>query len=250
MTREILITGGASGIGLGIAEAVADAGWTVHLGDRDPRTPEVGASLGGTGTVLDVRNTAAVDAWTNLHRRADALVTSAGICAGDYLIDGTDEQWDTIMDINLMGTIRALRAWARNRRELGGGGSAVLISSNNAFWPARSVAQYCASKAAIVMVGKVAASELGETGTRVNIVAPGETETPMTAEAHRDFPDDVAETLRRTPLGRVGQPSDIGRAVRLLLSDDAGWVTGQLISVDGGISLRGESDLTVVHQEG
>lgn len=245
----ILITGGASGIGLGVAEAAVKAGWTVHLGDRNPGTPEIGKGLGGTGTVLDVRDTGAIDSWVNTHREAEALVTSAGVCAGDYLLDSTDEQWETVMDINLMGTVRALRAWARNRRALGGGGAAVLISSNNAFWPARSVAQYCASKAAIVMLGKVAASELGDIGTRVNIIAPGETETPMTVASHRDSPDDVAEILRRTPLGRVGEPRDIGRAVCLLLSSDAGWVTGQLISVDGGISLRGEPDLTVVHQD-
>ncbi|MDX3006561.1 SDR family NAD(P)-dependent oxidoreductase [Kribbella solani] len=249
-TRLALITGGASGIGLACAEALVANGWNVSIADRDPRVGAVAAGLGGRGHVLDVRDTAAVEAWVNEHPDAFGLVTSAGICAGEYLVDSTDEMWNTIMDINLMGTVRALRAFARNRTAAGDGGVATLIASNNAFWPARSIAQYCASKAAIVMLGKVAASELGQTGVRVNIVAPGETETPMTAEALKEHPHDLAEIERRTPFGRVGQPGDIGNAVRALMSDDCSWITGQLVSVDGGISLRGESDLNPVHQEG
>ncbi|MBN6054906.1 SDR family oxidoreductase, partial [Nonomuraea sp. RK-328] len=246
---SVLITGGASGIGRAAAELLAQHGWVVDLADRDPAVVELGKSLGGAGTQLDVTDTAAVDAWVNSRPDAAALVTSAGICAGEYLVDSTDEQWDSIMNINFMGTVRALRAFARNRVAQGGGGAAVLIASNNAFWPARSISQYCASKAAILMLGKVAASELGEHGIRVNILAPGETETPMTAEALKECPEDLAEIERRTPLGRVGQAVDVGAAVRLLLSEDASWITGQLISADGGISLRGESDMNPVHQE-
>jgi NAD(P)-dependent dehydrogenase (short-subunit alcohol dehydrogenase family) len=249
-TKLVLITGGASGIGLACAEALVAQGWRVSLADRDPRVEEVAADLGGRGHVVDVRDTTAVDGWVNEYPDAFGLVTSAGICAGEYLIESTDEMWDTIMDINFMGTMRALRAFARNCAKSGCGGVATLIASNNAFWAARSIPQYCASKAAIVMLGKVAASELGEVGVRVNIVAPGETETPMTADALKEHPYDLAEIERRTPFGRVGQAGDIGTAVRALMSDDSAWITGQLISVDGGISLRGESDMNPVHQDG
>ncbi len=246
--RVVLMTGGASGIGLAAAEALAAEGWTVALADRDERVAAEAARLGGTGTRLDVRDTAAVDAWVAAHPDAEALVTSAGICAGQPLVESTDETWAAIMDINFMGTVRALRAFARVRLAAGGGGAAVLIASNNAFWPARAIAQYCASKAAVLMLGQVAASELGEHGVRVNILAPGQTETPMTAQALRDSPEDLAEIVRRTPLGRIGQAEDVGRAVRLLLSPDAAWITGQLVCADGGISLRGEADANPVNQ--
>jgi 3-oxoacyl-[acyl-carrier protein] reductase len=244
-----LVTGAASGIGRAAAEALVAGGWKVALADRDPGIEQVAAELGGVGTVVDVRDTAAVDAWVNSQSHAVALINSAGICAGEYLIDSSDEDWETVMDINLMGSVRVLRAFARNRVAAGGGGSAILIASNNAFWPCRSISQYCASKAAVSMLGKTAASELGEHNIRVNIVAPGETDTPMTHEALEDA-DEMREIVRRTPLGRIGYASDIGAAVRMLLSADAFWITGQLISVDGGISLRGESDLNPVHQEG
>ncbi|SEP61099.1 2,3-dihydro-2,3-dihydroxybenzoate dehydrogenase [Mycobacterium sp. 88mf] len=250
MTGQLaLITGAASGIGRAAAEALAQAGWRLALADRDAAVEQVAAQVGGVGTVVDVRDTAAVDAWVNAHPDAVALVNSAGICAGEYLVDSSDEDWNTVLDINLMGSVRALRAFARNRIAAGGGGSAILIASNNAFWPCRSISQYCASKAAVTMLGKTAASELGEHDIRVNIVAPGETDTPMTHEALQDA-DEMREIVRRTPLGRIGHASDIGSAVRMLLSTDAAWITGQLISVDGGISLRGESDLNPVHQEG
>jgi 3-oxoacyl-[acyl-carrier protein] reductase len=244
-----LITGAASGIGRAAAEALVEGGWQVALADRDPAVEQIAAKLGGVGTVVDVRDTEAVDAWVNSQPEATALVNSAGICAGEYLIDSSDDDWTTVMDINLMGSVRSLRAFARNRVAAGGGGSAILIASNNAFWPCRSISQYCASKAAVLMLGKTAASELGEHNIRVNVVAPGETDTPMTHEALEDA-DEMREIVRRTPLGRIGYASDIGAAVRMLLSADAAWITGQLISVDGGISLRGESDLNPVHQEG
>jgi 3-oxoacyl-[acyl-carrier protein] reductase len=245
----VLVTGAASGIGLAAAKALVEGGWSVALADRDAAVQRIASEMGGVGTVVDVRDTSAVDAWVNSHPQATALVNSAGICAGEYLVDSTDEDWETVMDINLMGSVRVLRAFARNRVAAGGGGSAILIASNNAFWPCRSISQYCASKAAVTMLGKTAASELGEHDIRVNIVAPGETDTPMTHEALEDE-DEMREIVRRTPLGRIGYPSDIGAAVRMLLSNDAAWITGQLISVDGGISLRGESDLNPVHQEG
>lgn len=245
MTRTILVTGAASGIGEAIARQLSAGGDSVVLADRDPRVMQVADELGGLGTELDVRDTAAVDAWVNSAPHAHALVTSAGVCSGSRLIDSSDEDWDTILDINLMGTMRCLRAFGRNRVAAGGGGAAVLIASNNAFWPARGLGQYCASKAGVLMLGRVAASELGEHGVRVNIVAPGETDTPMTHEVLQGG-NEAEEIIRRTPLGRLGRPDDIGTAVRALLSEDSAWITGQLISVDGGISLRGESDITNV----
>ncbi|MFD1250305.1 SDR family NAD(P)-dependent oxidoreductase [Nocardioides ginsengisoli] len=243
-----LVTGAASGIGEGIAASLVRDGWTVRIADLSDRVKEVADRLGVQGTQLDVRDDRAVAAWVNESPDATALVTSAGICAGEALVDSTDEDWQSVLDINFMGTVRALRAFSRNRIAAGGGGAAVLIASNNAFWPARTIGPYCASKAAVLMLGRTSASELGEHQIRVNVVAPGETDTPMTHEALQD-PAELNEIVRRTPLGRIGHPEDIADAVALLLQPGARWITGQLISVDGGISLRGESDLNPVHQD-
>lgn len=242
-----LVTGGASGIGAGIVRALVEAGWDLRVADAQPGTAKAATSLGAVGHVVDVRDDEAITAWVNRYPEATALVTSAGVCAGQSLLQSTDADWHSVLDVNLMGSVRALRAFARNRVAAGGGGAVVLIGSNNAFWPARTLGPYCASKAAVMMLGRVAASELGEHQIRVNVVAPGETDTPMTRAALAD-PGELAEISRRTPLGRVGTPADIGSAVALLLDPGAAWITGQLISVDGGISLRGESDLNPVHQ--
>lgn len=244
-TSVALVSGAASGIGAATAEVLAEAGWTVALADRDPAVAAVAARLGGRATVLDVTDVAAVDAWVASEPDATALVNSAGICGGEPIVAGDDAEWQKTLDVNLMGSLRLLRAFARQRIAAGGGGSAVLVASNNAFWPCRSLAAYCASKAGVLMLGRTAASELGEHGIRVNVLAPGETETPMTLEALGE-PGERDEIIRRTPLGRLGLPRDVATAARLLVSDDASWITGQLISADGGISLRGESDLNPV----
>lgn len=243
--RTALVTGAAGGIGKAVAEALAEAGWDVAIADRDAGVLEVAAALGGRGTVLDVTDAAAVDAWVGGEPGAYGLVNAAGICTGEALVDGDDAEWQRVLDVNLMGSVRVLRAFARNRVAAGGGGAAVLVASNNAFWPCRQLGAYCASKAGVLMLGRCAASELGEHGVRVNVLAPGETETPMTIEALEE-PGEREEIVARTPLGRVGLPRDVATAARLLLSDDAAWITGQLISADGGISLRGESDLNPV----
>lgn len=240
-----LVTGAAGGIGKGVAEVLVEAGWSVAIADRDPEVLAVAEQLGGRGTVLDVTDQDAVDAWANGEPDAIGLVNSAGVCKGEALVVGTDAEWQEILDINLMGSVRVLRAFARNRLAAGGGGSAVLVASNNAFWPCRQMAAYCASKAGVLMLGRCVASELGEHDIRVNVLAPGETETPMTLEA-LDIPGERETIIERTPMGRLGLPRDIGLAARMLLSDDASWITGQLISADGGISLRGESDLNPV----
>ncbi|MGW9438067.1 SDR family NAD(P)-dependent oxidoreductase [Streptomyces sp. NPDC055607] len=246
--RVALVTGGASGIGEAIATSLVRDGWSVRIADLSPRVKDVADRIGAVGTQVDVRDTDAVTAWVDSAPKATALVTSAGICSGEALVDSTDDDWQSVLDINFMGTVRALRAFGRNRIRAGGGGSAVLIASNNAFWPARTIGPYCSSKAAVLMLGRVSASELGEHQIRVNVVAPGETDTPMTNEALQD-PLELGEIVRRTPLGRIGRPDDVADAVALLVQPGARWITGQLISVDGGISLRGESDLNPVHQD-
>jgi NAD(P)-dependent dehydrogenase (short-subunit alcohol dehydrogenase family) len=207
---------------------------------------DVARELSGRGTIVDVTSTDDVDRWVDGEPEAYALVTAAGICRGRLLPDSGDDEWHELLNTNLLGSMRVLRAFARLRVAAGGGGVALLIASNNAFWPGRSLSAYCASKAGVVMLGRCAATELGVHGIRVNILAPGETETPMiqpVLERDRFLRDEI---IRRTPLGRVGLPRDVANAARSLLLDDAAWVTGQLLSADGGVTLRGEPDATPI----
>ena len=240
--RTVLITGAASGIGRATAEALAEDGWFVAAADQDDSVVTIGDRLGGSGTVVDVTSKADVDTWVANAPLADALVTAAGRFGQRLLVDSVDGEWEELLAVNLLGSMRALRAWARTRIAAGGGGAAVLVASNNAFWPGRGLSAYCASKAGVLLLGRCAASELGEYDIRVNVLAPGVTDTPMIAESFARHPSLKRDSIDRTPLRRLGSPVDVARAVRMLLSDDASWITGQLLSADGGVTLRGEPD--------
>jgi 3-oxoacyl-[acyl-carrier protein] reductase len=240
--RLALVTGAGSGIGEAIAAALAEEGWSLSLSDRSDSVLGVAERLGARGRIVDVCDASAVDAWIAGEPAAYALVSCAGVLVGGSLVEADDSAWRAAIDVNLIGSVRVLRAFARLRIDRGGQGAALLVASNNAFWPARNAGPYCVSKAGVWMLAKCAASELGQHGIRVNVLAPGETETPLTAKA-LEMPGVLEEIVRRTPLRRIGQPADIARVARLLLSDDGSWITGQLISADGGISLRGETDV-------
>jgi NAD(P)-dependent dehydrogenase (short-subunit alcohol dehydrogenase family) len=241
--RTVLITGAASGIGRATAEALAEDGWFVAAADQDDRVVTIAERLGGQGTVVDVANTADIDSWVANAPLADALVTAAGRLRVQPLVDSADGEWEDLLAVNLLGSMRALRAWARTRIAAGGGGAAVLVASNNAFWPGRGLSAYCASKAGVLLLGRCAASELGEYDMRVNVLAPGVTDTPMIAHNLARQPSLRGDIEDRTPLRRLGSPRDVALAVRVLLSDDASWITGQLLSADGGVTLRGEPDV-------
>jgi NAD(P)-dependent dehydrogenase (short-subunit alcohol dehydrogenase family) len=241
--RTVLVTGAASGIGRAAAEALAEDGWFVVAADQDERVVTIADRLGGRGTVVDVANTGEIDSWVANAPLADALVTAAGRFGARSLVDSADREWEDLLAVNLLGSMKALRAWARTRIAAGGGGAAVLIASNNAFWPGRGLSAYCASKAGVLLLGRCAASELGEYDIRVNVLAPGVTDTPMIAQNLARQPSLTGHIVDRTPLGRLGSARDVALAVRVLLSDDASWITGQLLSADGGVTLRGEPDV-------
>ena len=145
------------------------------------------------------------------------------------------------LDVNLTGVFRAMHFEARAMRKAGGG-AIVNVSSIAGTLTHRWMAAYCASKAGVNMLTRCAADDLGEHGIRVNAVMPGIVDTelagPLTADASA-----VEEYLRLMPISRVGQPDDVGRLAAFLLSDDADWITGQCIGVDGGHTVRKGPDL-------
>jgi NAD(P)-dependent dehydrogenase (short-subunit alcohol dehydrogenase family) len=164
------------------------------------------------------------------HGRLDLVVCSAGICRDAVLWKMNDAEWRDVIDVNLTGPANILRATAAQFRAQKRG-RVVLVSSINGQRGKFGQANYAAAKAGLVGLARTAARELGSSGVTVNVVAPGFTETPMTAGLTAEMKEGA---LAQTPLGRLGKPEDVAGAVMFFLGSDAAHVTGQLLAVDGG----------------
>lgn len=163
--------------------------------------------------------------------KLDILVNCAGITRDGVLWKLSDEDWCRVLDVNLTGSFRLLRTVAPVMRERGGG-SIVLLASVNGLRGKFGQANYSASKAGVIALAKTAALELAAFNIRVNAVAPGMVETPMT----RDLPESVLEEARRqTPLGRLGEPAEVADAIAFLCSPLSRYVSGDVLRVDGGM---------------
>lgn len=241
-----LVTGGAQGIGLGIATKLAELGARVVLLDvNGPKVREAAAALnaeagerclaveGSVASADDVD--AALDAAEGAWGTTQLLVNNAGIARLALITECTEEQWDATFDVHVKGTFLCTRAFARRVGEAGLPGAVVNLSSVNHEAATEGAADYCAAKAAIGQFTRVAALELAPSGVRVNAVAPGGTLTPM-AEAHAAMRE---EFVARTPLGRFGEVADIADVAAFLLSEEARWITGVTLPVDGGLHMRG-----------
>jgi 3-oxoacyl-[acyl-carrier protein] reductase len=240
-----LITGSDRGIGKGIALTLAQAGYRVAVNyletpeHADETVAAIGASGGEAFAVQgDVRSAASVARMfaTVIDRvgRLDVHVNNAGIQTWKPLLDVTEEEWDLVIATNLKGCFLCTQAAARHMKDHGGGAIINIGSGcNKVAFP--DLVAYTASKGGIEMFTKVAAVELGPYRIRVNCVAPGAVEVERTK---LEDPDYAGTWGRITPLGRVGQPVDIGRVVTFLAGPEAEFVTGQTIWVDGGMYAR------------
>jgi 3-oxoacyl-[acyl-carrier protein] reductase len=236
-----LVTGAGRGIGAAIARALAAEGAIVYAGDIDPVTVKdsvrIIAETGGDAipVELDVASEesvrAAVAEMVGAHGRVDILVNNAGISRPAMLHKMTDEQWQTVLDVNLTGLFRTIRAVSASMIEHGG----AIVNVSSLAGRRGSIGQinYAAAKAGVLGLTTSAALELARYGVRVNAVAPGVVETDMTRTLLTDerFRD---KYVRDIPLGRIGKPDDIADAVLYLVSPRAGFITGQVLSVDGG----------------
>jgi NAD(P)-dependent dehydrogenase (short-subunit alcohol dehydrogenase family) len=252
--RVVFVTAGATGIGLGCARAVVEAGGRVMICARRADTLEQAArGLGDRAAwvTCDVTDDASVDAAiAAIVERFGALhgaVNSAGTGTVGPITDTSTAEFQRVIDTNLTGSFRCLRAEARAMQATGGG-SIVNVSSIAGALTHPWMGAYCASKAGLDMLTRCAADELGEHGIRVNSVLPGLVRTPMAA-ALSEIPESREEYLSLMPISRIGEPDDVGRLVAFLLSDAAGWITGQLIGVDGGHTLRKGPDLVDVFRQ-
>ena len=245
MSRVAVVTGGASGIGLGVARSFVADGHRVAVLDRDGGGAEAAAGQlvdeGGKAIAVevDVADRASVDAAFARVRDelgpVEILVTSAGIESFDRLLDITAETWDRIIAVNLTGTFVCAQA-AVPDMVAAGWGRIVTISSSSAQSGAANMAHYAASKGGVISLTRSLASELARSGITANTIPPSLVDTPMArkAEAAGDFPGvDVVGPM--VPVGRAGTPDDIAAACSFLCSDRAGYITGQVIGVNGGM---------------
>jgi len=227
-----IVTGGASGIGSVAADRLRNAGHDVITWD-----------LRGGDIACDISDPDAVSAALEQTLASvgvpDRLVACAGVGASGTLIAQDPGDWKRVIDVNLTGTWLTMRAVAQAMIDNGGGGSIVAVSSISGTVADRDMGAYCVSKAGVDMLIRVAASEWGPHGIRVNAVGPGVTRTPMLAQAEQ-LPGWVEGLGQRTALGRVGEADDVAEAIVAVL--EMGWVTGQTVLADGGLSLHSPID--------
>jgi NAD(P)-dependent dehydrogenase (short-subunit alcohol dehydrogenase family) len=245
VSRVAVVTGGASGIGLGVARKFVEDGHRVAVLDRDGAGAEAAAAelqaRGGKAVAVevDVADRASVDAAFTRTRAdlgpVEILVTSAGIEAFEALADITPDSWDRIIAVNLTGTFTCVQAAVPDMLAARWG-RIVTISSSSAQSGAPNMAHYTASKGGVIALTKSLAVEFARQGITANTIPPSLVDTPMArqAEAAGDFPGvDVIAPM--VPLGRAGTPADIAAACSFLCSDGGGYITGQVIGVNGGM---------------
>jgi 3-oxoacyl-[acyl-carrier protein] reductase len=239
--HSVLVTGAGAGIGLGIAQAFHGAGARVALGDlQEPGLARAADKLGRSERVLthavDVRDAKSVDAFVQAAERAigplTVAVANAGVYPNSPVLDMTVEEWDRVIETNMRGVFLTCQAAARRMVAQGTPGKLITISSGAYNSGRKGAAHYCASKAGVVMFTKVLAMELGQHRINVNCIAPG----LVTVDRNlNEVSDEYVKTLVATiPWGRPGSPEDIARAALFLASPFAEFITGEVLSVDGG----------------
>ncbi|HEY4571036.1 MAG TPA: 3-oxoacyl-[acyl-carrier-protein] reductase [Kribbella sp.] len=232
MSRSVLVTGGSRGIGLAIATAFQEAGDQVAVTYNTSPPPE-----GFLGVKCDITDQEQVDAAFDTiageHGPVEVLVANAGITRDTLLLRMSDDDWDAVLQTNLTGSFRVARRAAKGMLRLRKG-RIVFISSVVGMLGSPGQVNYAASKSGLIGMARSIARELGSRGITANVVAPGFVETDMTAV----LPEETQKQyLSQIPLGRFGLTEEIANAVRWLASAEAGYITGAVIPVDGGIGM-------------
>jgi NAD(P)-dependent dehydrogenase (short-subunit alcohol dehydrogenase family) len=243
-SKVAVVSGGAAGIGRGVALALADAGWDVavsflHDSDANDTLSEQIARRGRRfwGCRCDVGLSEDVDEFYSgflreFHRAPDLLVNNAGVQTWSSLVDLPEARWDQVLRTNLKGAFLNLQKVAKLLIAEGRRGAIINIGSGCNKVPFPNLVDYSASKGGIEMLTKVAAIELGQYGITVNCVAPGAIEIERT---RAETPDYAQTWSRATPIGRVGRPEDVAHAVLFFADEKSDFITGQTLWVDGGM---------------
>lgn len=233
-----MVTGAQRGIGYGISEVLAARGYAVILCDLDPELLATAqqAIRNSSAQVLDVTDYGAVEATVETIEQTvgpiAVLVNNAGINRDHMLHKMTEGEWDAVLDVNLKGQFNCLRHVIPYMRERQAG---RIINISSASWQGNiGQANYAAAKAGVIGLTKTTARELARLNITVNAICPGFIDTPMT---QRMASTTFEAMMAKIPMGRIGTPEDVGRVVAFLTSDDAAYVTGEVINVGGGMVL-------------
>jgi len=236
-----LVTGAGRGIGRAIAERLAAEGAKVAVLDVDEATARATAeAIGGVGIRTDVTDGASVRAAVAESERrlgpTTILVNNAGWDKAEPFVKTSEETWDKVLAINLKGPIRMTRAvldgMIERRR-----GRIVTVSSDAGRVGSSGEAVYSAAKAGVIGFSKTLARELARHSINVNVVCPGPTNTQLLRDVAPENPKLIEALKRAVPFGRIGEPHEVAAAVAFLASDDAGFITGQTLSVSGGLTM-------------
>jgi NAD(P)-dependent dehydrogenase (short-subunit alcohol dehydrogenase family) len=232
--RVVVVVGAASGIGEATVRVLADDHTVVVAADL-----VAGDGIRGVDVTDEESVAALFEAVLEQHGAFHGVVNCAGVSTLAAITEHDAAEFRRVLDVCLTGAFLVVKHAGRRVSE---GGSLVSLTSLNARQPGTGLAAYCAAKAGLVSLTEVAALELAPRKVRVNAVAPGLVVTPLTAPA-MDIPGIRESYLDNTPLGRSGEPEEIGAVIRFLLSDDAAWITGETMDVNGGAHLQRYPDL-------
>ena len=236
-----IVTGAGQGIGRGIAEKLAAEGATVAVTDiNDATAKETAQAVGGVGIACDVTSREDVAAMVaqvqQQFGRIDVLVNNAGWDKVGTFVDSDPADWDRIIAINLYGVLHTCKAVLPIMAGQGGG-TVVNLASDAGRVGSSGEAVYAAAKGGIIAFTKTVAREMARSGINANAVCPGPTDTPLFASIGGDNPKLREALIRAIPMRRLAQPTDLANVVAFLASDEAAYVTGQTVSVSGGLTM-------------
>jgi NAD(P)-dependent dehydrogenase (short-subunit alcohol dehydrogenase family) len=231
--KNVVVTGGANGIGLAISRSIAGAGGSVWIFDLESENPtEAARSLGAQACIADVTDRPSLERAFDQAGVIDVVVVNAGIGPVASLAETTADLWNRVLDVNLSGAFHTVQI-AAERMKRSRKGSIVLTASTNSFDGEADLVAYNASKAGLLGILHTAANELGPYGIRINAVCPGLIRTRLTASSFSN-PSVISDYFKHIALGRGGEPEEVAQAVMFLASDAASYITGTTLVVDGG----------------